>query len=126
LRSNLETKKKKEKRKRKKKMKTIVKTPKKIEKVVEVVTETVDTIVETLGGHEKLLGKKVYCICTSYAYTGTLTGVNQTYVEITDPAIVYESGPWTNAKFTDVQKLPTNDPIVIQNTQIESMFSLNK
>lgn len=58
-------------------MKKIVSKPSKVEKVVEIVTETVDSVVETnedaLFG---LLGKPIYVMCASYAYSGKLTGVN--------------------------------------------------
>jgi hypothetical protein len=106
-------------------MKTIVKTPKKIEKVVEVVTESVDTVVDVEGGYITMLDKEVYVICTSYAYTGTLSGVNNTFLEISNPSIVYDSGPWTAKKFSDVQALPTKK-VVIQLSQIESTFVLER
>lgn len=69
---------------------------KKLREVVEV-TEGV--------GLEGLLGEQVLLLCTNYFYTGKLTGVNDTFVELTDPAIVYETGAWSSKSYTDVQKL---------------------
>lgn len=53
-----------------------------------------------------LLGKRVTFYCLNYIYTGTLTGVNEYEVELTDPAIVYETGPYTDKKWKDAQPLP--------------------
>ena len=58
------------------------------------------------GGLISLMGKRVTFFCANYIYTGVLTGVNDTCVEITDPAIVFETGPFTDKKYTDEQKLP--------------------
>jgi hypothetical protein len=106
-------------------MKKIVKTPKKIEKVVEVVTEEVSTVVETEGGAVTMLGENVYIACTSYAYTGVLSGVNSTFVELSNPHIVYETGAWSNSNWKDAQKLPT-DKLVIYQAQIEMMFVVKR
>ena len=55
-------------------------------------------------GLEALLGENVLLMCANYFYTGKLTGVNATRVELTDPAIVYETGPFTDKNYKDVQK----------------------
>ena len=106
-------------------MKKVVVTPKKVEKVVEVVTEQVSEIVESDGGPVTLLGKEVYVACTSYAYSGTLTGVNDKFVELENPSIVYETGPWTDKKWKDAQKLPTKKCVIFQ-AQIENMFAVER
>jgi hypothetical protein len=106
-------------------MKKIVKTPKKVEKVVEVVVEETSTVVEVTGGAETLLGQTVYLACTSYAYTGLLTGVNDKFVEVENPHIVYETGPWSGKDWKDAQKLPT-DRLVVYQAQIESMFAVKR
>ena len=108
-----------------KNMKKIVKTPKKFEKVVEVVTEEVTEVLEGEGGPVTLLGKEVYVCCSSYAYTGTLSGVNDKFIEVSDPAIVYETGPWTSKDWKDVQKLPTKSMIIFQ-SQIEVLFEVSR
>jgi len=57
-------------------------------------------------GLVKLLGERVTLFCFNYIYAGTLVGVNDTCVLLTDPAIVYETGPFTEAKWKDAQALP--------------------
>ena len=65
-------------------------------------------LVENVEGEElvKLLGERVTFFCLNYIYTGTLTGVNADCVLLTDPAIVYETGAFTDAKWKDAQALP--------------------
>ena len=106
-------------------MKKIVKTPKKVEKVVEVVTEEVTEVCEGEGGPVTLLGKEVYVCCSSYAYTGTLTGVNDKFIEVSEPSIVYETGPWSGKTWKDAQKLPTRSVVIFQ-AQIESLFEVSR
>ena len=57
-------------------------------------------------GLEKLLGERITCFCLNYIYTGTLIGINATCVLLKDPAIVYETGPFTDPKWKDAQALP--------------------
>jgi hypothetical protein len=52
-----------------------------------------------------LMGERVLLMCTNYFYTGKLTGVNTDFVELEDPAIVYETGQWSNKNYTDEQRL---------------------
>ena len=56
-------------------------------------------------GLEGLLGEEVLLICSSYFYTGKLTGVNESFVQLANPAIVYETGAWTTKAYTDAQPL---------------------
>lgn len=106
-------------------MKKIIKTPKTVEKVVEVVVEETSEIKEMEGGPVTLLGKEVYISCSSYAYVGTLIGVNDKFLEVENPSIVYETGPWMNKDWKDAQKLPT-DKLIIFQIQIESLFEVIK
>lgn len=64
-------------------------------------------IVETtdVAGLESLLGENVLLLCMNYFYTGKLVGVNETFVELENPAIVYETGQWTDKGYADVQPL---------------------
>ena len=55
---------------------------------------------------ESLLGERVTFYCLSYIYTGKLTSVNETCVELTDASIVYETGPYDDPKWKDAQPLP--------------------
>ena len=83
-------------------------------------------LVEEVSGEglEKLLGETVLLMCANYFYTGKLIGVNTDCVLLEDPAIVYETGPWENKKFTDAQKLHTKQWYV-QRAAIES-FGVGK
>lgn len=69
-------------------------------------------------GLVSLLGKRVTFFCMNYIYTGLLEGVNNTCVLLTDPSIVYETGPFTTKEWKDAQKLPNS--MYIQTAAIES------
>ena len=56
-------------------------------------------------GFSPLMGEKVTLLCANYFYTGKLVGVNEGFVEIEDPAIVYETGEWSDKMYKDVQAL---------------------
>ena len=73
---------------------------------------------------EKLLGKKVLIMCSNYFYTGTLSGVNDVFIELTDPAIVYETGEWSNRDYQTVENMHT-DKWNVSISHIES-FGLSK
>ena len=57
------------------------------------------------AGLVSLMGERVLLMCVNYFYTGKLTGVNDSFVELEDPAIVYETGKWLEKKFQDEQPL---------------------
>lgn len=57
------------------------------------------------SGLETLLGKQVLLLCMNYFYAGTLAGVNETIIELQDPRIVYETGPWDEPAYKDAQRL---------------------
>jgi hypothetical protein len=65
-------------------------------------------IIEDVTGEGliKLLGERVTLFCLNYIYTGTLTGVNDTCVLLSEPSIVYETGPFTDPTWKDAQALP--------------------
>ena len=65
-----------------------------------------------------LLGEVVTLFCLNYIYTGQLVGVNQTCVLLKNPAIVYETGPFTDAKWKDAQPLPNQ--LYVMQSAIES------
>jgi hypothetical protein len=67
-------------------------------------------LVEESGeGLEKLIGEKVTLFCMNYFYTGKLIGVNDKYVLLKDPYIIYETGPFDNKNWEDAQKLPKDE-----------------
>lgn len=53
----------------------------------------------------KLMGERVILFCANYFYTGKLIGVNQDCILLEDPAIVYETGPFTDKSYKDEQKM---------------------
>lgn len=65
-------------------------------------------IVQEVNGEglDKLLGERVTLFCANYIYTGTMTGVNDSCVLLTDAAVVYETGPFGEKKWKDAQSLP--------------------
>lgn len=56
-------------------------------------------------GLESLLGERVLLMCAGYFYEGELIGVNDSFVKITDAAIVYSTGTWSDKSYADIQKL---------------------
>ena len=77
-------------------------------------------IVEMAGtsGFEAVLGEKVSIWCGAYIYTGTLTGVNEDHVELSDPMLVYDTGELKKNGWSDAQQLP--DPWRVMRQAIES------
>ena len=63
-------------------------------------------IEESNFGLESLLGDRITLFCANYIYTGILTGVNDTFVQLTDAAIVYETGNFVESAWKDAQPLP--------------------
>jgi hypothetical protein len=59
-------------------------------------------------GLEGLLGEQVTLLCMNYIYTGKLTGVNERFVQLTEPKIVYETGEWSAKPWKDAQELPSS------------------
>jgi hypothetical protein len=53
-----------------------------------------------------LIGKSVLLFCLNYIYAGTLSGVNESCVLLTDAKIVYETGAFTERGYKDAQPLP--------------------
>jgi len=53
-----------------------------------------------------LMGETVTLFCLNYIYTGRLVGVNDTYVKLENPKIVYETGAFTSKDWKDAQALP--------------------
>lgn len=64
-------------------------------------------LVEIEGsGLESLMGEVITLFCCRYIYTGKLVGVSDDCVELQDPSIVYETGPFDKKEWQDAQKLP--------------------
>ena len=77
-------------------------------------------VIETdeVSGFEVMLGKSVYLICGIYIYAGVLSGVNIDHLELTDPKLVYETGPWDDVDWKDAQQLPS--PHWVMRDHVES------
>ena len=71
---------------------------------------------------DTMIGQPVLLMCMNYFYHGTLVGVNfeQAMLSEDDAVIVYETGPWSDAKWKDSQKL--GRPVVINRSAIESFM----
>lgn len=64
------------------------------------------TVTEVEGeGFEALLGQNVLIFCANYIYAGKLIGVNDTFVKLEDPKIVYETGAFTATSYKDAQSV---------------------
>jgi len=74
-------------------------------------------------GLESLIGQRVTLFCGVYIYTGTLVGVNDTCVKLEDAGIVYETGPFSDKKWKDMQSLPSAAYV---RTQAIEMFTVLK
>ena len=56
-------------------------------------------------GLESYLGKTITLFCMNYIYEGELTGVNDTCVQLKEAEVVYETGPFTDSKRKDAQRI---------------------
>lgn len=69
-------------------------------------------------GFIALIGERITVFCAVYIYTGKLVGVNETCIKLENPAIVYETGMFTEKNWKDAQSLPNN--LYIQQGMIEA------
>lgn len=76
-------------------------------------------------GLVSLLGRRVLLVCAGYFYEGELIGVNDSCVKITDAAIVYSTGAWSDKEYSDIQKLHKSEWYV-QTGLIESFGESKK
>jgi hypothetical protein len=53
-----------------------------------------------------LMGQRITLFGQNYIWTGLLVGINDTFVKLDNPSIVYETGPFEDSKWTDAQALP--------------------
>ena len=57
------------------------------------------------SGLVSLLGERITFFCLNYIYVGKLVGVNDTCIELENPAIVFETGKFTDGDYKDEQSL---------------------
>lgn len=69
-------------------------------------------------------GKHVILFCSNYIYTGILVSLTHDTVVLSEPYIVYETGPFDAPKWKDAQRLPV-DEHRIERSALESMGVLN-
>lgn len=84
---------------------------------MQVITKVVEN-----EGFKAFLGKRITIFCNVYIYAGTLVGVNDTCVKLSDASIVYETGPLMDKSFKDAQKLPHD--WYVQLSSVESFGEL--
>ena len=72
---------------------------------------------------ESLMGKRVTFLCLNYIYVGKLVGVNETSVCLKNPAIVYETGKFSDKSYKDEQSLCVEEFFISMNC-IESFGEL--
>ena len=83
-------------------------------KSYEVSEEIAEKIDELVGGDDVIeveslndfVGKKLAFQCARYIYFGKVKKVNETFIELSDAEIVYDTGEWSNAEASDAQKSP--------------------
>jgi len=63
----------------------------------------------------KLMGEKVTFFGLNYIYTGELIGVNDTCVLLKNPAIVYETGKFSDKSYKDEQSLCVEEFYIAMN-----------
>lgn len=64
---------------------------------------------------ESLMGERITLFCLNYIYAGKLIGVNETSILLEDPSIVYETGPFSDEKYKDEQKLNVKEFFIATN-----------
>jgi hypothetical protein len=82
-----------------------------MKKIIEVDSKT--------EGLEKLLGENVVIFCINYIYHGKLSGINDDYIVLDNPSIIYETGAFSEKEWDDIQSLNQKE-WMIQKSAIES------
>lgn len=71
------------------------------------------------AGLVSLLGKRVILLCAAYFYDGTLEGVNDTCVELSDAHIVFNAGTWSDPGYETAESF-RGGQLFVQVAAIES------
>ena len=72
-------------------------------------------------GLEYFLNKRIFIVCGSYFYAGTLTGINSTTVLLEDARFVLESGSFEGKRIKLSEKV-RGGKIYVAMSAIESFF----
>lgn len=91
----------------------------------EIMKVFVETREVTEEGFLSLLGKNVEIFCGIYIYAGKLVGVNDKCVKLANPHLVYDTGAFTDKKYSDAQAM-NREFHYIATTFIESFGETKK
>ena len=81
------------------------------------------TVTEVSGkGFDQFYGKRITLFCANYIYTGDMVGSDDDCVQLSNAAIVYETGEFDNKSWKDAQNLP-ND-VYVMKSFVESFMEL--
>ena len=76
-------------------------------------------VIEVEGeGFNAFLGKTITVFCAVYIYTGEVIGVNESFIKLKNPKIVFETGAFDTPTWKDAQALPNE--LYIQTAMVES------
>lgn len=73
------------------------------EKIDKLIDEEEVIEVESLND---FIGKKLAFQCARYIYFGKIKKVNETFIELDDACIVYDTGEWSSSSAADIQESP--------------------
>lgn len=87
------------------------------------VVQLESVVVEESRGLLEERGKVVLVHCINYIYSGMLTNVSDTEVELTKAQVVFETGGYSDKKFKNAQSVQ-NTPVHLSRGAIESWWTL--
>ena len=67
--------------------------------------KTTDLVEVNNKGLVSLLDEHVLIMCFNYFYCGKLVGVNGTFIKLENAYIVYDTGIFSNTKYTKAEKI---------------------
>lgn len=76
-------------------------------------------------GYLNLIGKYITVFSCRYIYYGELIEEGKKYIKLKNPSIVYETGDFSEKKFTDIQLMSTKS-FSINKDSVESFGILDK
>jgi hypothetical protein len=76
-----------------------------------------EEVVSEMKGLEALIGQRVVLFCSNYIYVGKLTDVTETFVELEQAYVVFETTEWFT---TRLASKPAGTRWYVQRSSIES------
>ena len=70
-------------------------------------------------------GKKLAFQCARYIYFGMVEKVNETFIELSDAKIVFDTGEFSNSEANDAQYLPKKKTYLMRQS-IEAIFATKR